>query len=141
MYGSWTEIAVLLRNYLGFLCRPIRHLNGAYLFSKSANSMFKILIGLEGWFWDGSKFSSNHHQIFSDVSLYPLSFFANTSFNVNPMSERHLNCKTCWRYLTTSQFPRSLAISFQQHSLRIFTINPRPLERSNKFIKCHLLNL
>ena len=48
----------------------------------------------ENWIWvmfnlfllrdatDRSKISSNHHRIFLDVRLYPISLFANTPFNI-----------------------------------------------------------
>ena len=44
MYGSGTEIAVLLRIFYRIHLRPIRRFYGVYLFSKSANAIFKILI-------------------------------------------------------------------------------------------------
>ena len=60
MYGSWTEIAVLLRIFLGFIWDPyiIRCFNGVYLFSKSANSIFKILIDFPFWRDDFENFNS-----------------------------------------------------------------------------------
>ena len=39
---------------------------------------------------DRSKISSDHHWIFFDVNLYPLSFFANTPFNVGSILYRDL---------------------------------------------------
>ena len=50
MYGSWTEIAVLLRNnFLGLILDLLDVFTGAYLLSKSANSIFKILIDCPFW--------------------------------------------------------------------------------------------
>ena len=55
MYGSWTKVAVLLRIFFGIHLRPFRRFYGAYLFSRSANTTFKILIDgpfWRGWFWE-----------------------------------------------------------------------------------------
>jgi len=43
MYGFWTEITILLRHILGFISDLSDVLYSAYLFRKSANSIFKIL--------------------------------------------------------------------------------------------------
>ena len=43
MYGSWTEIAVLLRNFVKIYLRPIRRY-GAYLYNNSIFEDFALLL-------------------------------------------------------------------------------------------------
>ena len=77
MYGSLTEMKYCLEIFRIHL-RPMRRFYGAYLFSKSAIPIFKILLGFPFWrddFWESvfkTLFNNDDDKCYKNSSVNKL---------------------------------------------------------------------
>ena len=80
-----------------------------------------------------SKISINHHRIFFDVNLYPLSFFANTSFNITWIYD---NSPSNWEGRDNSVHVKYRLC--HQNKIHIFTLTKsyNIMPKKNSFESC-----